>query len=95
MGIVIGNPILRHSRNFQQDVEVIRHHAIRQHPATTEILIHPHKHPERLPLVIPKPEFPVHHPRDTVIYRGFCFLIRPVSHFSYTCRIFPFPPPAV
>jgi len=27
---------------------MVRHHAIREHPAAAEILLHPHEHPEQL-----------------------------------------------
>jgi len=40
-------------------MEMVRHHAVGKHPATREILIHPHEHPERFPLLIAKHKSPI------------------------------------
>src|ERR1035437_4217039 len=48
-------------------MKMVRHHAIRQYPATREVLIHPHEHPERFAFPLPKHKPPIHHPRNTVV----------------------------
>ena len=48
---------------------MIREHAIRQHSAAPEILLHPHEHQEMLPLCVPEHKAPIHHPRNAVVNR--------------------------
>ncbi|MEX1049378.1 MAG: hypothetical protein WED15_07610 [Akkermansiaceae bacterium] len=45
---LVAQPTLRHRRDFQQDMEMVGHDAVRQNPAAGKVLIHPQIHPERL-----------------------------------------------
>ena len=69
--ILVAQAHFRHRRHLEKNVEVVRHQAVRQNPATRKIFIHPHVHPKRFAFPLPKHESPVHHPRDAVIYRRF------------------------
>ena len=50
---------------------MVRHDAIRQDPAASELLAHPHKHPEMLPFIRIKHIPTVHNPANTMIDRWF------------------------
>lgn len=59
---------------------MIRHHAIRQDPATTKIFIHSHENAKLFPLFIAKDKSPLHDPRNAVINRRFFLRILPWCH---------------
>ena len=48
-------------------MNVIAHHAIRQHPTTRKVFVHPHVNAKLLFLFLPESKLPVHHSRDAVI----------------------------
>ncbi len=83
----VRDPSLRHRRNLQKDVKMVRHHAVGKHPAAAEVLVHPHEHPEHLTFLVSEHEAPVHHPGNTVIHRRLRLGISPISQpavFSHT-----------
>ena len=41
---------------------MVRHHAVRKHPATAKVLHQPHEHPENLPFVVTENELPIYNP---------------------------------
>ena len=67
---------------------MVRHHAIRQHPATAEIFIPSHKNAELLTFLIVKHKLAIHHTRNAMINRRFfhrvLIICQPprASHFS-------------
>ena len=69
--LLIRNATLRHRRHFQQEMEVVGHQAIRQHPATRELLAHAHQHPEMLPFIHLQHELPPHDPAEAVVDHRF------------------------
>ncbi len=75
----VRNPSFRNRCNLQQEMEslsaealcegwMIRHQAVRKHPASRKLLTHPHQHPEMLSLHISKQKTSPHHPPAGVIH---------------------------
>ena len=90
------NPALRHRRHFQQQVDVVAHQAVGQHPAAREVLIHPHQGAELLLLVLPERKPPLHHPRDAVVKHRLHLRILPRGKPAFSachapCLPHPFP----
>lgn len=46
---------------------MVRHHAVRENPTGSKVLIHPHKNPKLLTFYVTKSKSPLHNPRHTVI----------------------------
>ena len=59
----------RYPPDFQKNKEILRLFVWDFNAATREILIHPHEHPEVLPLGLLEHKPPVHHPRHTMVNR--------------------------